>query len=75
MTAAQQTLSVLVAIAALAIFVWLLLAPRKSADDNAVINPSDPRQLALLIGMTGGSQPLPNTRCGALKNSTAAKRP
>ena len=55
MTVAQQTLSVLVAIAALAIFVWLLIAPRKSADDNAVINPSDPRQLALLIGMTGGS--------------------
>ena len=54
----HEVFGILVAIAALAVFAWLLIGSRSVAsgsDGNAPIDPNDPRQLGTLIGMTGGS--------------------
>jgi hypothetical protein len=47
---------IIVAIAALALFVWMLLGGKRDANDpDAVLDPDNPQQVSLLIGMTGGS--------------------
>lgn len=50
-----QVIGIIIAIAAVALFAWLLLGSRKSSKDDVVIDPNDPRQIGTLIGMTGGS--------------------
>lgn len=47
----EHLFAIILGIAALGIFVWLLW-PGASADE--IIDPSDSRQIGVLIGMTGG---------------------
>jgi hypothetical protein len=57
----QTIIQVIVACAVLLFFIWLLIPNRKAGStDNAgspFINPDDTRQIALLVGLKGGSIP------------------
>jgi hypothetical protein len=51
----HEILRVIIAVAAVVIFVWLLLGRKGRFGQDAVIDPNDPRQIGTLIGLTGGS--------------------
>ena len=51
----KETIGIIVAIAAVAFFVWMLLGKTKGPTEDIVIDPDDPRQIGLLIGMRGGN--------------------
>lgn len=51
----QHTVQIVVAVLAVAAFAWLLIGRGKAADQDIEIDANDPRQIGLLIGMTGGS--------------------
>lgn len=53
----QQVYLFLIGAAALGVFIWLLLpssSPIQKAENDEFIDPSDARQIGLLIGMYGG---------------------
>ena len=52
----KDLLAILIGIAALGFFVWLLIpsSPTTSDTEGELIDPSDSRQLGLLAGLTGG---------------------
>jgi hypothetical protein len=51
----KEMLQIIVATAAVAIFVWMLLGSKNEISGDAIIDPSDPRQIGLLMGMLGGN--------------------
>jgi hypothetical protein len=57
----QYIFAIIVGVAALAFFVWLLLPDGASTDTptntspDELIDPSDSRQIGMLVGMMGGS--------------------
>jgi hypothetical protein len=50
----KEIVQIVVAIAAVAFFVWMLLGSKSEASGDAFIDPSDPRQIGTLTGMLGG---------------------
>ena len=52
----EKIYGILLGIAALGIFIWLLIPSSVSSEpgDGELIDPSDSRQIGLLIGMAGG---------------------
>ena len=50
-----QVIGIVIGIAAVAAFVWLLIGSKKSSESQLLIDPNDPRQIGTLIGMMGGS--------------------
>jgi hypothetical protein len=51
----KAVFQIILAAAALAIFVWMLLGSKRGSNPaDAVIDPNDSRQISTLIGMLGG---------------------
>jgi phosphotransferase system glucose/maltose/N-acetylglucosamine-specific IIC component len=52
----QSIFAILIGVAALAFFVWLFIpsSPAKETSDGELIDPSDSRQIGMLIGLAGG---------------------
>lgn len=46
---------IIIAIAAVAFFLWMLLTSKNESHSDAVIDPNDARQIGTLIGLMGGS--------------------
>jgi hypothetical protein len=74
-----QLVALVIGGAALVLFIWLFFVPPKGAaanSDDAVS--ADDRQVATLIGLTGGTiedAAIARLRCGASKRSTAGSPP
>jgi hypothetical protein len=51
----DYVIQVIVVVAALAIFAWLLISLKKTAKGDQPIDASDARQIGTLVGLMGGS--------------------
>ena len=53
----QIITAILVGVPVLALFVWMLVTSKSGGDKEELIDPSDSRQIGLLVGLMGGTIP------------------